>query len=225
MCVRTVAADSTRASAPTGAPAVKLPGCNKHRPVTCRWCCCAAAHLNNSSRPVFEYNAPFPRLISWQLHSLHSTSSRRDTPPPSLSPTLRAQAAPQCVPACWWALHIADFAVLAAAKFKNADIVAANERVVLAGPFDPADDSNNWPPQLDADVLQIWYVVTYTYTHTHVHTQLTIVIMRQCWCGDCCCCCAFSAAALQPQGRCRGPCSCRLTAAKVPHKQASADSQ
>ncbi|GBF97691.1 hypothetical protein Rsub_09749 [Raphidocelis subcapitata] len=44
----------------------------------------------------------------------------------------------------------------AVADFANADIVAANEQVVLVGPFTPDDPGNAWLPQLDADVRALW---------------------------------------------------------------------
>ena len=44
----------------------------------------------------------------------------------------------------------------AAARFANADIVAANERVVLAGPFTPGDPDNSWLPELEQDVRALW---------------------------------------------------------------------
>lgn len=41
-------------------------------------------------------------------------------------------------------------------QFTNADIVAANERVVLISPFDSDDDSNRWSPALADTVQQLW---------------------------------------------------------------------
>jgi hypothetical protein len=43
------------------------------------------------------------------------------------------------------------------ARFRNADIVAANERVVLVSPFDSGDTTNRWSsPELDGDVRALW---------------------------------------------------------------------
>ncbi|KAF6260775.1 kinase-like domain-containing protein [Scenedesmus sp. NREL 46B-D3] len=42
-------------------------------------------------------------------------------------------------------------------RLANCDIVAANEQVVLLGPFNPADPGNRWTsPQLDGAVQAIW---------------------------------------------------------------------
>lgn len=42
-------------------------------------------------------------------------------------------------------------------RFANRDIVAANEQVVLTGPFNPLDGSNRWTsPLLDEAVQSLW---------------------------------------------------------------------
>ncbi|KIZ07577.1 hypothetical protein MNEG_0369 [Monoraphidium neglectum] len=45
----------------------------------------------------------------------------------------------------------------AVAGYANSDIVAANEQVVLIGPFEPSDPSNSWLPELDNAVAALWW--------------------------------------------------------------------
>ena len=45
-----------------------------------------------------------------------------------------------------------------AVRFRNADIVAANERVVLTDAFDPDCAANRYPPELGQDVADIRFV-------------------------------------------------------------------
>lgn len=71
---------------------------------------------------------------------------------PSLAATLAAVFASTSASALGDAAHAAR-----AEQFRNAEIVDANEAVVLAGPFDPRDPNNAWlSPEMDADVRAFW---------------------------------------------------------------------